>query len=250
MSNLIALLFGPGYVPIPHPQSSRYDQLVRENVCTLHDPTQPDIGPSHLPSLLGESSTLVNREGFLGDFGTTKFPRSEFGGKFGARVTGWPKIGGYYTLYCSAAELEFLGLDRFEPSDRAQSQEDEEAHCARMRKLGARWHPDDWEEFKATYEDDTPRLFVGWTVKGGAWALHTTKLASKENGLGSIGNALTMYERCKMIEQFGGVFYADPKDCPYLDLDGVNDGKREREEAAGKARCGTSTETRNASAKQ
>ncbi len=31
-------------------------------------------------------------------------------------------------------------------------------------------------------------------------------------------NAYTMDERCSIIEQLGGTFYANPKDCPDLDL--------------------------------
>ena len=31
-------------------------------------------------------------------------------------------------------------------------------------------------------------------------------------------NAYTMDERCNIIEQLGGTFYANPKDCPDLDL--------------------------------
>ncbi len=31
-------------------------------------------------------------------------------------------------------------------------------------------------------------------------------------------NAYSMEERCIWIEKLGGTFYADPKDCPDLDL--------------------------------
>lgn len=35
---------------------------------------------------------------------------------------------------------------------------------------------------------------------------------------GLIYNARDMNERCQMIERFGGTFYEDPRECPYLDL--------------------------------
>lgn len=44
--------------------------------------------------------------------------------------------------------------------------------------------------------------------------------AAKEaiRGAAIIHNAYTMEERCKAIEQVGGVFFENPKDCPDLDL--------------------------------
>ncbi|POS70712.1 hypothetical protein DHEL01_v210890 [Diaporthe helianthi] len=39
-------------------------------------------------------------------------------------------------------ELEFLGLDRFEPTPRSQDPADEDVFCAKMRRLGPRWYRD------------------------------------------------------------------------------------------------------------
>lgn len=45
-----------------------------------------------------------------------------------------------------------------------------------------------------------------------------------------IDNAFTMEEPCAVIKQFGVTFYAEPKDCPHLDLDGsLGKGHTERE---------------------
>lgn len=57
---------------------------------------------------------------------------------------------------------------------------------------------------------------VGWTSDGGAWVWKTTR--SDARGGAQLQNARTMQERCMMIEKLGGTFYADPKDCPFLDL--------------------------------
>lgn len=61
-------------------------------------------------------------------------------------------------------------------------------------------------------------LHAGWPETGGVWVLHTTVDDARRKGVGLLGNSYTMQERCMMIERLGGVFYDDPKDCPYLDL--------------------------------
>ncbi|VTT66004.1 unnamed protein product [Fusarium fujikuroi] len=174
---------------------------------------------SHIPGSLSECS-------FDGEFGVTWFPRCQFGGLTGGSVTGWPKKGGYYTHLCSIVELEFLGLDRFKPANSSGDPDEEEAHCARMRQLGATWVKDLDSEIENQWKydsPDSPRLYAGWPADGGVWVLYTTFSQTKRKGLGRIGNALTMEERWKLIKELGGTFYAKPKDCPYLDLDGLED---------------------------
>ncbi|KAF4339669.1 hypothetical protein FBEOM_6452 [Fusarium beomiforme] len=173
----------------------------------------------------GAKSQMLTEGGWDGDFGVTWFPRCQFGGLVGGVVHGWPAKGGFYTKLCSVAELEFLGLDRFNPSNKSNNREEEEAHCAKMRQLGAKWYRNPDHKFYSgeklrNGDPDAPLLFVGWPADGGVWALSTNLSQSARKGLGRIGNAFTMEERCKIIEQLGGTFYADPKDCPHLDLDG------------------------------
>lgn len=57
-------------------------------------------------------------------------------------------------------------------------------------------------------------------MSGGVWALSMTRREAYdlEKLFGLIYNARDMNERCRMIERFGGTFYEDPRDCPYLDL--------------------------------
>ncbi|QPC78102.1 hypothetical protein HYE68_008854 [Fusarium pseudograminearum] len=167
--------------------------------------------------------------GWDGDFGVTWFPRCEFGGNVGGVVHGWPAKGVFYSRLCSVAELEFLGLDRFEPSDRPDDPENKEPHCTKMRQLGARWFRDPDHKIRAGRKlrnggPDTPLLFVGWPAGGGVWTININISQSAQKGLGRIDNAFTMEELCKMIEQLGGTFYADPKDCPHLDLNGSREG--------------------------
>lgn len=91
-----------------------------------------------------------------------------------------------------------------------------------MRRLGATWWrrlPDAYEKDILGYDDvKEPFIRVGWPASGGVWVLHSTEAEAGRMGAGRIQNAYSMEERCKVIEQLGGIFYANPKDCPYLDL--------------------------------
>jgi hypothetical protein len=148
--------------------------------------------------------------------------RTDFGAGPGTLVRGWPSKGGLYALQaCDGVELDFLHLDRFKVTPRSQDAAEEDAHVANMRKLGASW----WESEEEFIQDaigypraDTQILFTGWPSQGGAWVLKTTWLDAADRGVGRIRNAFNMEERCRSIEQLGGTFYPDPKDCPDLDL--------------------------------
>jgi hypothetical protein len=91
-----------------------------------------------------------------------------------------------------------------------------------VRRLGATWwrsESDEFLEHELRYPEPTDvYLRVGWTAGGGVWVLHTTLDNAGDIGAARIHNAHDMEERCRCIEKLGGVFYTDPKDCPYLDL--------------------------------
>ncbi|KAK4121289.1 hypothetical protein N657DRAFT_665577 [Parathielavia appendiculata] len=155
--------------------------------------------------------------------------RVSYGTKPGALVLGWPAKGGILVLVASTVEIAFLGYDRFEPVPRPNptdpdSAADGETHCNKMRQLGADW----WESEAAWYLDQLEVrqagvvgerfLGTGWPVGGGVWVLSTDELIAAEKHAGMLFNAYTMEERCRVIEQLGGTFYANPKDCPDLNL--------------------------------
>ncbi|KXX78445.1 hypothetical protein MMYC01_201423 [Madurella mycetomatis] len=158
------------------------------------------------------------------------FSRVSYGAKPGALVFGWPAKGGVYLLTAaSAVEIEFLGYGRFQQVPRPDptnpdTAADEESHCNKMRQLGAKW----WRSEHAWFADRrkvSPYgriwesfLATGWPAGGGVWVLSEDKEVAGRKGAGRLFNARTMEERCKIIEQLGGTFYANPKDCPDLDL--------------------------------
>lgn len=90
-----------------------------------------------------------------------------------------------------------------------------------VRRLGAIW----WESEGAygisllEYPKLTDSFIrVGWPAGGGVWVLKTTLKGADEKGAAMVENAYNMEERCRVLEQIGGVFYANPKDCPHLHL--------------------------------
>jgi hypothetical protein len=93
-----------------------------------------------------------------------------------------------------------------------------------VRKLGAAWGETEVECFEEQSGDYTPIPGIpgpffrtGWPTGGGVWVLSLSKRTAAEKHAGMLFNAYNMEERCKIIEQLGGTFYADPKDCPELD---------------------------------
>ncbi|KAI1399294.1 hypothetical protein F4819DRAFT_465535 [Hypoxylon fuscum] len=146
--------------------------------------------------------------------------RTQFGVRSGAAVRGYPSKGGIYVLHCYAVEMDFLQLDRFHIAMRSPNQKEEDIHCFNMRKLGATWWESEEAYARRAMEFDrskNPVTFVGWPASGGVWVLRTTNGAASERGVGRIHNALHMEERCRVIREMGGVFYANPRDG--LDLD-------------------------------
>ncbi|KAM0477473.1 hypothetical protein ACHAPX_005786 [Trichoderma viride] len=154
--------------------------------------------------------------------------RLSTGSNPGSVVMCWPSKGGAYRLgNVHIVQRQFLGLDRrvaklLRPEVSADV---EDAFCDQLRKLGARW----WES-ESKYSDELidpytgrlppekPVLYIGWPASGGVWALSVDVWDAAKEGYGVIYNSLTMEEQCEMIQEFGGTFYQDPKDCPYLDL--------------------------------
>ncbi|KAK1449961.1 hypothetical protein CMEL01_07297 [Colletotrichum melonis] len=154
--------------------------------------------------------------------------RTSFGIRSGTAVRGWPSHGGIFFLDdCVGVDLEFLQLDRFEPTLRSEDQAEEDAHCLRMRMLGAVWfdseYPRELEDYSklGDYPITSRRsdhVIAGYPSTGGAWVLRVFEEDGRSMGVGRIKNARNMEERCSVIQKLGGVFYEDPFESPELDL--------------------------------
>ncbi|OOF90918.1 hypothetical protein ASPCADRAFT_211525, partial [Aspergillus carbonarius ITEM 5010] len=136
----------------------------------FHDPplTDPDPIPHYLETLEPE---LYRRSFFTRNQKTT--------------VLGYPSTGGIYALSCDGVELEFLGVDRFRRTFTERSNADEEdAFCAKMRMLGARWWECevDWE--LSLMDLDCDVVVTGWPVSGGVWVLRMGGRRAMREGFG------------------------------------------------------------------
>jgi hypothetical protein len=92
-----------------------------------------------------------------------------------------------------------------------------------VRQLGAQWWESElaWAESLREVRADLPEeefIAAGWPAGGGVWVLSGDIEAACGKHAGMLFNAYTMEERCNMIEKLGGTFYANPQDCPDLDL--------------------------------
>lgn len=145
-------------------------------------------------------------------------------------MRGLPAKGGEYSLYgVSGVELEFLGLDRFHNTPRGEKgMEREEELCKRMRQLGAAWEGDRTADNEFEYYASSGlcdgkskrrfELLVGWPAGGGIWVLRVLEYDAEKRGVGVVRNAFTIDERCEALEELGGIFYEDAKQCQFLDL--------------------------------
>lgn len=142
-------------------------------------------------------------------------------------VYGYPSTGGTLILpYCNGVDLSFLDLPRFERSSRSEDEEVEDRHCARMRMLGAWWFNsvDEYDRMQWLEPDVLARkkiVTVAWPQdeRAGVWVLTLRGVGeAADKGLGAVWNAASMDERCEVIEKMGGQFYADPKECPDLQV--------------------------------
>ena len=145
----------------------------------------------------------------------------------GGRITCWPSTGGIWSKDCSAAELEWLGLPRFDSVGKSSQYNgtDEDLLCNKIRMLGGAkfWKipftddaPYHWErELACNRLEDchTPDVMEQWVAgidedNGGIWLLETDNGdVDLELRFGGLGNAFSMKERCRVIEKAGGVSY-------------------------------------------
>ncbi|MCJ1255345.1 hypothetical protein MMC24_003161 [Lignoscripta atroalba] len=144
-------------------------------------------------------------------------------GTLGCGLFGWPSTGGVLIKDgVDAVELDFLRLDRFKESVRSPNAIEEDLFCQELRKIGAKWwrHEADENEVQFDYWSATSKqkqeLVFGWPREGGVWVLVFADGRKLPEGFGRIHMAFTMEERCQVIKEYGGTFFANPEDCKHL----------------------------------
>jgi hypothetical protein len=128
---------------------------------------------------------------------------------------------GVWIKRLTPVEMSALGIDRFQDTERV----DDDEFCTRLRMYGASfWElPPQWPENVVWCENLDPcidptkkvSLEVGFPTSGGVWVLDTGRGLDFPKSLG-LQNALTMDERCKVIESLGGGFCEDVERCADL----------------------------------
>ena len=152
--------------------------------------------------------------------------RSEFGAGT-TSVFGWPTSGGVWVhSECYAVELDFLHLPRFEPAATARWSPEEDAFCKHLEYIGATFFESELAYNQQQVSRPKYEIWYGWpgvVPEDGVWALRTTFMQGSDLGVSRIRNAVTMQERCEVIEKLGGKFYERWEDIPWVEssVDGI-----------------------------
>lgn len=143
----------------------------------------------------------------------------------GFTIYGYPSSGGVLVRHSNAVELVHLGIDRFQEANRASSISEEDAFCQRLGQMGASLWSSKASRIDAIFDEgDTRKLAkqvqTGWPSSGkGVWVLEYVdngRDREMKRWRSLLKLCLTMDERCKIIEQAGGTFYANPDGCAAL----------------------------------
>lgn len=139
----------------------------------------------------------------------------------GAIARGWPSTGGMLLKPVDAVELDHLGLSRFKNSPRSSDPAEEDRFCQRLLRLGGAWwasesHYKNMPNVIGNESDEEPQLEMGWPVLGGVWVLKIVIERNRPSDFGKVHMAFNMEERCRVLEELGATFYADPEQCEDL----------------------------------
>lgn len=176
-----------------------------------------------------------HRRSIISSLPRKRYPRRTDCGLYGCDVYGWPSIGGVIIRpTADAVELEYLGLDRLDPSIEILNDQDlEDKFCSLLLSIGGVWWPSirryeainlpgiDPPEGPTEGEQRIYR-YMGWPTTGGVWV--STYEAEPEGDApilpGDIGRlklCFAMEERCEMLKtHFGATFYPNANEISYL----------------------------------
>lgn len=129
--------------------------------------------------------------------------------------------GGVWMKSISAVEMAWLGVDRFQDTERAESQADEDEFCARFKMLGPTfWElPPRWPMYtswcstiKCARPTKQVNISTAFPPTGGVWILDSENERPYQQ-LQALRNALTMEERVDVIKDMGAYFCSDIDAC-------------------------------------
>lgn len=181
--------------------------------------------PAELFHADGTRRTIVCRSGGLSD--DPSWRRSKFEGS-GCTVYAWPCSGRGVVIKDDAdvVDMAFLGFDRFHPpTHRFEQQEREEEFARLLRRAGGKWWSSPLrasqiaQRWKGAEGPEREKWFFGWAPadgSGGVWALCYDIDDENISDTAILRMAVTMEERCVLLEKMGAKFYADPKECEGL----------------------------------
>ncbi|KAI9888349.1 MAG: hypothetical protein M1814_000556 [Vezdaea aestivalis] len=162
----------------------------------------------------------------------------------------WPSTGGVWIKRMSLVELDYLGINRFNNTNKSDNAVAENAFCSRLESLGASFYslPEESVREEICYNDIVhcyePEIRcdveVGYPSGGGVWVLDQSSGPRWYPRIGSalndyeygypdpyvdyyqpwtpvrpiaLGNALTMDERCNVLKILGAKFCANLESC-------------------------------------
>lgn len=194
-----------------------------------------DLYPPELFNADGTRRTIVCQPGLSDD---VSWCRSVFEG-FGCTIYAWPCSGGGVVMKENAdvVDMAFLGFDRFSPPTHRFDEQDREEEFARvLRKVGGKWWASPLRQaqvamgWKEAEGPERENWYFGWAPadgSGGVWALCFDVSDERIPGTAILRMAVTMEERCALLEKLGAKFYPDPREC-----EGLKDAYKDPEKSA------------------
>ncbi|KAI0190470.1 hypothetical protein EV127DRAFT_430388 [Xylaria flabelliformis] len=156
----------------------------------------------------------------------------------GGYLVTYPSTGGIVIAAAPLpADLAHLGLSQTRDTERSNATSEEDDIANRMLQLGANWWPD-WDTYARHRErvdqgilydfHFPPDMFIGYPSTGGVWVskfsadLDQSWAGGEESSQPrmpkvwrqAFAGALTMDDKCKVMEDLGAVFYANVGLCP------------------------------------
>lgn len=137
--------------------------------------------------------------------------------RYGALVACWPSSGGIWIKHADPVEMKFLGLDRFRDTKKMYDAKKEDDFCTSLKMTGANWwslpldlehkKPGACETIEACFEPDIKNKFLrAWPEDEQGVCFISIERAKAKSGelMGGWYNAMSMAERCAVIDELGG----------------------------------------------